>query len=161
MSPEQCQGKALDGRSDLYSLACVMYETLSGEPPFQGQTSLELMQKHSAEPPQTVSELSRKIDIRRELASATLWALAKDPAARPQTASEFAKKLNEVLERITLDKVPRLKESMQGTKSEYAIFTASSAEGLGFSSLKTVSRRLQGRVSRRRMHLSAQCRDNL
>ena len=109
MSPEQCQGKTLDGRSDLYSMACVMYETLSGEPPFSGESSLDVMQKHSAEPPPTVSDLSRKIDIRKELANVTLWGLAKDPAARPQTASEFARKLNEVLERITLDKVPRLK----------------------------------------------------
>ena len=111
MSPEQCQGKTLDGRSDLYSMACVMYETLSGEPPFSGDSLLEVMQKHSAEPPPTVSDLSRKIDIRKELAKVTLWGLAKDPAARPQTASEFARKLNEVLERITLDKVPRLKKS--------------------------------------------------
>jgi len=111
MSPEQCQGKPLDGRSDLYSMACVMYETLSGEPPFSGESLLEVMQKHSVEPPPTVSELSRKIDIRKELAKVTLWGLAKDPAARPQTASEFARKLNEVLERITLDKVPRLKKS--------------------------------------------------
>ena len=111
MSPEQCLGKPLDGRSDLYSMACVMYETLSGEPPFSGESSLDVMQKHSVKPPPTVSDLSRKIDIRKELAKATLWGLAKDPAARPQTASEFARKLNEVLERITLDKVPRLKKS--------------------------------------------------
>ena len=114
MSPEQCQGKPLDGRSDLYSMACVMYETLSGEPPFSGDSLLEVMQKHSVEPPPTVSDLSRKIDIRKELAKVTLWGLAKDPAARPQTASEFARKLNEVLERITLDKVPRLKKSGAG-----------------------------------------------
>lgn len=120
MSPEQCQGKPLDGRSDLYSMACVMYETLSGEPPFTGESLLEVMQKHSAEPPPTVSDLSRKIDIRKELATVTLWGLAKDPAARPQTASEFAKKLNEVLERITLDKVPRLKIAAgQGAKRAY------------------------------------------
>jgi tetratricopeptide (TPR) repeat protein/tRNA A-37 threonylcarbamoyl transferase component Bud32 len=111
MSPEQCQGKSLDGRSDLYSMACVMYETLSGEPPFSGDSLLEVMQKHSIEPPPTVSEMSRKIDIRKELAKVTLWGLAKDPAARPQTASEFARKLNEVLQRITLDKVPRLKKT--------------------------------------------------
>ena len=67
------------------------------------------MQKHSVEPPPTVSDLSRKIDIRKELAHVTLWGLAKDPGERPQTACEFSRKLNEVLGRITLDKVPRLK----------------------------------------------------
>jgi serine/threonine protein kinase len=111
MSPEQCQGKPLDGRSDLYSMACVMYETLCGEPPFSGDSLLEVMQKHSVEPPPTVSELSRKIDIRRELAQVTLCGLAKDPAARPQTASEYARKLNEVLERITLDRVPVVRKT--------------------------------------------------
>jgi len=111
MSPEQCQGKPLDGRSDLYSVACVMYETLRGEPPFSGDSLLEVMQKHSTAPPPTVEEVSRKIDIHKELARVTLWGLAKDPAARPQTASEFALKLNEVLESITLDRVPLLKNS--------------------------------------------------
>ena len=120
MSPEQCLGKPLDGRSDLYSMACVMYETLSGEPPFSGESSLDVMQKHSVEPPPTVSDLSRKIDIRKELAKVTLWGLAKDPAARPQTASEFAIRLNEVLERITLDKVPRLKTTAASLGSRRA-----------------------------------------
>ncbi len=108
MSPEQCQGKSVDNRSDLYSMACVMYETLRGEPPFTAASAIELMQKHSIAAPPTVSELSRQLDIRKELAEVTLWGLAKDPSERPQSASEFAKKLNAVLERITLDKVPRL-----------------------------------------------------
>ncbi len=111
MSPEQCRGQDLDGRSDLYSMACVMYETLCGEPPYTGDSLLEIMQKHSSAPPPTVSDLSRKIDIRRELAQVTIWGLAKDPTTRPQTASEFARKLNEVLERITLDKAPKLKNA--------------------------------------------------
>lgn len=63
MSPEQCQGKPLDGRSDLYSLACVMYECLTGEPPFSGDSPLLVMQKHSTEPPPTLAELCRKIQI--------------------------------------------------------------------------------------------------
>jgi serine/threonine protein kinase len=109
MSPEQCDGKAVDGRSDIYSISCVMYEALSGEPPFMAATSLEVMRKHSMEPPPTVSDLSRKIDVRKELAAVTLWGLAKDPAARPQTADELSRKLSSVLEKITLDKVPRLK----------------------------------------------------
>lgn len=110
MSPEQCQGKALDGRSDLYSLACVMYESLCGETPFSGESSLEIMQKHCLESPPTVSDLSRKIDIKKELAKITLSGLAKDPANRPQTAAVFAKELTAVLEKITLDRVPQFKD---------------------------------------------------
>lgn len=111
MSPEQCQGNELDRRSDIYSMACVMYEALSGEPPFTGNSLLEVMQKHVEEPTPDVSELRRKIDIDKNLAQVTLWGLAKDPAERPQTALEFARKLNAVIEEITLDKVPRLKNS--------------------------------------------------
>ncbi|MBX9688769.1 MAG: serine/threonine protein kinase, partial [Candidatus Obscuribacterales bacterium] len=71
MSPEQCQGAPLDGRSDLYSMACMMYESLSGEPPFSGSSNLEVMHQHALKPPPTVSELSKKIDIRKELAKVT------------------------------------------------------------------------------------------
>ncbi|MBX9685648.1 MAG: serine/threonine protein kinase [Candidatus Obscuribacterales bacterium] len=124
MSPEQCLGKTLDGRSDLYSLACVMYECLCGEPPFAGTSALELMQKHSMEPPPTVSELSRRIDIRKELAEVTLWALAKDPAQRPQSASAFAAHLNEVLEGITLERVPKLMSASRTKNNLAAVLTA-------------------------------------
>ncbi|HNB23727.1 MAG TPA: serine/threonine-protein kinase, partial [Candidatus Melainabacteria bacterium] len=125
MSPEQCQGQPMDGRSDLYSMACVMYETLSGEPPFSGDSLLEVMQKQSVQPPPTVSDLSRKIDIHKGLAEVALWGLAKDPALRPQSASELARKLNEVLERITLDNVPTLKKSC--LKSQISWMTIATA----------------------------------
>lgn len=109
MSPEQCEGKALDARSDLYSLSCVMYESLCGEPPFDGNSALEVMHNHCNSPAPSVSELSRKIDIRRELAELVLWGLAKEPGARPQSAAEFCTKLSSVLELVTLDRTPRLK----------------------------------------------------
>lgn len=109
MSPEQCRGAAVDARSDLYSLSCVMYECLCGEPPFKADSVYELIQKHGSEAPPTVSELSRRIDIRRELAAMVLSGLAKDPERRPQSAEELSKMLNETLEKMTLEKVPRLK----------------------------------------------------
>lgn len=123
MSPEQCQGQQLDGRSDIYSLACVMHESLCGEPPFAGDSSFEVMQKHCLHAPPTVSDLSRKIDIKRELAQVTLRGLAKDPTARPQTAAEFAQQLKSVLEKITLDKVPQLKNSKpNNNKNKILVF---------------------------------------
>lgn len=106
MSPEQCSGKTLDQRSDIYSISCVMYEALSGEAPFTAASALELMHKHISEPAPTVSEFSRKVDIRRELAELTLSGLAKDPSARPQSPRELAKKLSDVLEKVTLERVP-------------------------------------------------------
>ncbi len=118
MSPEQCLGKA---RSNLYSIACIMYESLTGETPFSGESPLELMQRHSAEPPPTVSELRRKIDISEELAKLTLSGLAKDPAFRPQTAAEYASKLKEELEGANLKTVPQLKKVAIATSRKLAI----------------------------------------
>jgi serine/threonine protein kinase len=113
MSPEQCLGKQLDGRSDLYSLACVMFECLCGQPPFSGQTALEVMHKHGLEPPPSMSTFNRTIDVSKELAEVVLWGLAKDPGARPQSAREFAARLSRVLETLTLDRVPQLRKSEQ------------------------------------------------
>jgi len=146
MSPEQCLGKPLDGRSDLYSLACVMYECLSGEPPFSGSSALEVMQQHHSAPAPTVSELSRKIDIRKELASVTLWGLNKDPAKRPQTASEFMRKLSEVLEKITLDKIPQLKDKNYLSRQSRQVLALSSAAitAVGAFALATVYMKKKG-----------------
>lgn len=115
MSPEQCHGRPLDGRSDLYSLACVMYEALSGQPPFSGTSALEVMQKHSLEPPPTVSDLMQQMNISKPLAQAILLGLNKDPGARPQTASDFARKIKQALEDTTLTKVPELRKAGEGS----------------------------------------------
>lgn len=127
MSPEHCLGQKLDGRSDLYSLATVMYECISGEQLFSGDSPLEIMQNHCSAAAPTVSELSRKIDIRKELANVICWGLNKDPAKRPQTAAEFANELREVLEKITLDKVPRLKKDTSRLLKLPGFFIASAA----------------------------------
>jgi serine/threonine protein kinase len=109
MSPEQCRNDPLDGRSDLYSLACVMYECLSGQPPFQGDSSLEIMHRHLTEPAPSLSSLRDKTDLSSELAAAVLRGLAKDPADRPQTAAEFSDGLAAALADCTLDRVPVMK----------------------------------------------------
>jgi serine/threonine protein kinase len=106
MSPEQCWEKQLDGRSDLYSLACVMYESIAGEPPFSGETPLEVIQKQTFEPIPTVAELSRKANIDRQLAEVVLAGLSKDPGLRPQNALDFAHKLDKALESIKIDPLP-------------------------------------------------------
>jgi serine/threonine protein kinase len=123
MSPEQCEGKALDGRSDLYSLACVMYETLRGEPPYTGESSLDLMRKHSLAPPP--ADLHRKVEITEELAGVIISGLAKDPCARPQTAHAFTAGLNAALDKCELERVPALKSSCScGKLSRKSLATA-------------------------------------
>ncbi len=80
MSPEQAAGEALDGRSDQYSLACLIYEMLSGAAPFAGTTPRELMARHAIEPVPALSSV--KPEMPASLSTALARALEKDPAAR-------------------------------------------------------------------------------
>jgi len=87
MSPEQTQGDAhIDGRSDVYSLACVVYEMISGHPPFTGTPSLVYRRQISAEPMPLCCRLP---DIPHGLSAAVSRALAKSPAHRFPTAGAF------------------------------------------------------------------------
>jgi serine/threonine protein kinase len=106
MSPEQCLGREVDFRSDLYSLACVMYESLCGKPPFDGDSALEVMNGHAALPPPTVAELCGRLELDRALAAAILLGLSKNPFERPQSADAFADKLREILDGLDLDSLP-------------------------------------------------------
>ena len=92
MSPEQSMGHAtIDGRSDQYSLACVVYEMLVGEPPFTGATPQAIMARHSMDhvsPPSIVRDA-----IPETMEAAVLRALAKTPADRYPTVIMFAEAL--------------------------------------------------------------------
>ena len=89
MSPEQAAAqKHIDGRSDIYSLACVLYEMLVGEPPFPGTNPRLLIARHLHSPPP--SARSSRADVPVRLDEALLTALAKNPADRYDTARAFA-----------------------------------------------------------------------
>jgi serine/threonine protein kinase len=90
MSPEQCSGKTLDARSDIYSLGIIAYQMLAGDPPFAGHTDA-VMRGHRETPPPQLRERAKKVSKR--VAQTVMSALAKDPAARPQTAAAFASSL--------------------------------------------------------------------
>jgi eukaryotic-like serine/threonine-protein kinase len=88
MSPEQAQGEAhIDGRSDVYSLACVVYEMIIGHPPFTGAPSLVFLRQISAEP---MPLCCRIPSLPHGLSAAVSRALAKVPAHRFATAGAFA-----------------------------------------------------------------------
>jgi serine/threonine protein kinase/uncharacterized protein HemY len=90
MSPEQCQGKSLDARSDIYSFGCVMFRTLCGKPPFTGENRLEAMFKQMKEEAPRLSELSPDLTISIELEAIVLKCLAKDPDERYLSMTELA-----------------------------------------------------------------------
>jgi serine/threonine protein kinase len=88
MSPEQCRGDPVDARSDLFSAAAVLYETLTGDRAFAGRTETQVIQNLlSAEPPALGVGAGR---IAEPVAAVLRRALAKDPAARFATAEEFS-----------------------------------------------------------------------
>jgi tetratricopeptide (TPR) repeat protein/tRNA A-37 threonylcarbamoyl transferase component Bud32 len=94
MSPEQATGSAdLDGRSDLYSLGCVLFEMLAGEPPYTGSPETIIRQHLMAEPP---SIASRRPAVPPQVAAALARALAKTPADRFSPVGQFADALRPI-----------------------------------------------------------------
>jgi len=91
MSPEQCAGAEMDERSDIYSLGCVLYEALNGDPPFRGATALQTLSLHIKTPPPRFY----RDGIPPHLEAATLKALEKDPGKRFQTMAEFSRALTD------------------------------------------------------------------
>jgi serine/threonine-protein kinase len=93
MSPEQGAGEALDGRSDIYGLGCVLYEMLTGRTPFGGMNNEAILMMHRAAPVPSARELRAEISPALDLAVAR--ALAKEPGERFASAADFATALEE------------------------------------------------------------------
>ncbi len=90
MSPEQAQGRTLDARSDIYSLAVILYEVLTGKLPFDAKTPMEYIQKHVTTPIIPLNERVPDKQFPDGLAQVLEKALAKKPDDRYQTAKELA-----------------------------------------------------------------------
>ena len=88
MSPEQCTGKVLDERSDIYSLGCVLFETLTGQPVFDATTALELFAMHLHSKPPTLRSVCPAGDFCDELEDLVARMLAKNPEDRPQDTNQ-------------------------------------------------------------------------
>ena len=91
MSPEQVRGHEVDARTDLYSLGATMFESLTGDTPFDGDTHFEIMTKHLAEAP--VPPSSRGVEVPAVVEDAVMRSLAKKPEDRFESARDMRKAL--------------------------------------------------------------------
>ncbi len=87
LSPEQARGEAVDARSDVYAAGCVLFELLTGEPPFTGDTPVAVAYQHVREDPRSPSEVNPQVTP--ALDAIVLKALSKNPANRYQSAAEM------------------------------------------------------------------------
>ncbi len=89
MSPEQILSEPVDARSDIYSLGCVMFQTLTGRQVFDGRTAFEVMEEHINKLPGTLQSANPAAKIPSELENVVLKSLAKDPERRYQSVLEL------------------------------------------------------------------------
>jgi serine/threonine-protein kinase len=89
MAPEQIRGEDVGPATDVYALACMLTELLTGKPPFADQVGMRIMWAHLQDPPPHPSEMNDTLP--RPVGDAILEGLEKEPTARPQSASEFLK----------------------------------------------------------------------
>jgi serine/threonine-protein kinase len=87
LSPEQARGEAVDARSDVYAAGCVLFELLTGDPPFTGDTPVAVAYQHVREDPRRPSEVNPSVPP--ELDAVVLKALSKNPLNRYQSAAEM------------------------------------------------------------------------
>ncbi|MBS2006900.1 MAG: protein kinase [Cyanobacteria bacterium SZAS TMP-1] len=97
LSPEQCAGKKVDYRSDIYSLGCVIYESLTGKPPFVGKNVLETAYKHMNDTPRPLGLDPSLEPISTRFEEVVSKCLAKEPEARYQSAEELRNDLELLL----------------------------------------------------------------
>ena len=94
MSPEQCSGEELDARADVYSLGAMLYEMLTGAPPFRANNLAGLIAKHLREPP---PPFPKSLEISPAVEAVYLRAMAKDPNQRQPDAIAFGRDLQNAL----------------------------------------------------------------
>ncbi|MEU9891424.1 Stk1 family PASTA domain-containing Ser/Thr kinase [Sphaerisporangium sp. NPDC051011] len=101
LSPEQARGERVDARSDIYSTGCVLYELLTGQPPFTGDSPVAIAYQHVREDPIPPSQIDP--DIPQWADAIVLKAMAKDPNHRYQSAAEMRADIQRAMSGMPVD----------------------------------------------------------
>ena len=141
MSPEQCSGAAVDHRADIYSLGCVLFETLTGTSPFVGQNALSTMMLHQSETAPTLKEASLGKEFPPALEQVVAKLLAKKPADRYQNLGIVANDLAQIVKGApalgvssTIKKDVKAAAAVNMTRGEFQKWIAFTAIGVGLAS---------------------------
>jgi serine/threonine-protein kinase len=157
MSPEQAQGRPLDGRSDLFSLGVLLYEIGTGQPPFRGENPTETLLNLIGRPPRPIREVNPGIPSR--LAHLVDQLLEKDPGRRPPSASDVAARLAEMEARLGSEAseydaagprgdVATIEDSpLPGSRRRSMVIAAVAALGLVATIVATTALRRRGAAS--------------
>ncbi len=128
MSPEQCHGKQLDTHSDIYSLGCVMYRTLTGIQPVDGQSLLECMYKHVYSTPELFKNVCSELNLSEAVEALIVKAMAKEQQARFKSMLE----LKEALESLQVGTVAGA-EALNAAAREVAPMVPEQSESLAIT----------------------------
>ncbi|MDX2021857.1 MAG: serine/threonine-protein kinase [Deltaproteobacteria bacterium] len=130
MAPEQAAGKSADARSDIYALGSIMYEMLTGNPPYEGENVMEVLHRKATETPPPVRSL--RPDVPVTVDALVERAMARNPDDRPQTMAAFAAEIGLVLEAFVGRRTPT---EVQQMRKETGFFVGSIEPVTGLASL--------------------------